>query len=157
MSSVFISHSSASAAAAARIEQAFKAAGHEAWLDNSDLGLARCCGRADRRDSTDARRPGVVGAGIPVAVGVGRDPHRVPHDRFILPCVTDDALLPQFLIRSTYMDLRTVGEERAAASGARGRESPAHANPLPPRVASASGELKLAYNRLGLMRDSPDR
>ena len=126
MSSVFISHSSASAAAAARIERAFAQAGLSTWLDNSDLGLGillrNGLTEAIQQSSAvvlvwskPASRSRWVSAEILTAFHV---------NRFILPCVTDDAPLPQFLIRSAYMDLRRPGRKIFGVWCARPRRPP---------------------------------
>ena len=124
MSSVFISHSSASAAAAARIEQAFNAAGHDAWLDNSDLGIGVQL-RPELYDairnstamvlvwSEPASRSRWVAAEILTAFHM---------DRFILPCVTDDTRLPQFFGHPVYLDLRKADDVGLGTAGARRRD-----------------------------------
>jgi hypothetical protein len=153
--SVFISHSSASAAAAARLERAFEAAGVDVWLDASDLGvgtllrneLNQAIGQSRSVVlvwSEAASRSRWVSAEILTAFHM---------NRFILPCVTDDTPLPQFLSRSVYLDLRKAGDDGVRRLVRDASTAPERANPLPPRVAAPSGELLLAYNRLGRLQE----
>ncbi len=150
MSSVFISHSSASAAAAARIEQAFNAAGHDAWLDNSDLGIGvqlRPELYEAIRNSTamvlvwsePASRSRWVAAEILMAFHM---------DRFIVPCVTDDTRLPQFFGHPVYLDLRKADDAGLARLVRAAETAPGSANPLPPRVGAPSAELIRERDRL---------
>jgi hypothetical protein len=147
---VFISHSSATAAAAAHIEQAFRAAGFEAWLDNSDLGLGvqlrpelHAAIRGSRAMvlvwSEPASRSRWVSAEILTAFHM---------DRFILPCVTDAEPLPPFFGHSVYLDMRTAGDDALARLVRAAESAPDSANPLPPRVESPSPELTRACDRL---------
>jgi hypothetical protein len=148
--SVFISHSSATAAAASRIEQAFTAAGFEAWLDNSDLGLGvqlrpelHEAIRSSRAMvlvwSEPASRSRWVSAEILTAFHLGR---------YILPCVTDAAPLPRFFGHPVYLDLRTAGDDALARLVRAAQDAPDSANPLPPLVTSPEAELERACDRL---------
>ena len=143
MHTVFISHSSATAAAAARIELAFKAAGFDAWLDNSDLGLGvqlrpelHHSIRNSRAMvlvwSEAASRSRWVSAEILTAFHM---------DRYILPCVTDDTPLPQFFRHLVYLDMRTASDDGLQRLVQAVEHAPASANPLPPFVADPSPEL----------------
>jgi hypothetical protein len=148
--SVFISHSSATATAAARIEKAFLAAGHEAWLDNSDLGLGVQL-RPELNDAIRASRAMVLVWSEPASRSrwVSAEILTAFHmDRYILPCVTDDAPLPQFFGRPVYLDLRTAGDDALARLVRAAEDAPDSANPLPPLVASPSPELIRARDRL---------
>ena len=69
-------------------------------------------------------------------------------DRFILPCVTDDAPLPQFFGHPVYLDLRTAGDDALARLVRAAETAPDSANPVPPVVASPSPELLHACDRL---------
>ena len=150
MSSVFISHSSASAAAAGRIEQAFKAAGHDAWLDNSDLGIGVQL-RPELYEaiqnstamvlvwSEPASRSRWVAAEILMAFHMGR---------FIVPCVTDDTRLPQFFGHPVYLDLRKADDAGLGRLVRDAETAPRAANPLPPRVGAPSAELIRERDRL---------
>lgn len=150
MHNVFISHSSATAAAAARIERAFAAAGFEAWLDNSDLGLGVQL-RPELQDairnsrvvvlvwSEPASRSRWVSAEILIAFHM---------DRYILPCTTDDAPLPQFFGHPVYLDLRTATDDALQRLVKAAQDAPAAANPVPPLVSSPSPELIRACDHL---------
>ena len=150
MHSVFISHSSATAAAAARIELAFTTAGFDAWLDNSDLGLGVQL-RPELHDnirhsramvlvwSEAASRSRWVSAEILTAFHM---------DRYILPCVTDDTPLPQFFGHPVYLDMRTATEDGLRRLVQAAERAPESANPLQPLVASPSPELVRACDRL---------
>ena len=150
MHTVFISHSSATAAAAARIELAFKAAGFDAWLDNSDLGLGvqlrpelHHSIRNSRAMvlvwSEAASRSRWVSAEILTAFHM---------DRYILPCVTDDTPLPQFFGHPVYLDMRTATDDGLQRLVQAAERAPESANPLLPLVASPSPELVRACDRL---------
>jgi hypothetical protein len=156
MSNVFISHSSASSAAAARLERAFEAADFDVWLDASDLGagsllrneLAAAIEQSQAVVlvwSEPASRSRWVSAEILTAF------HR---NRFILPCVTDDTPLPHFLSQSVYLDLRKSGDDAVRRLVRDAGSAPARANPLPPRVGAPSGEMLLSYNRLGRQQEA---
>jgi hypothetical protein len=147
---VFISHSSATAAAAARIEKAFLAAGHGAWLDNSDLGLGVQL-RPELHDAIRASRAMVLVWSAPASRSrwVSAEILTAFHmDRFILPCVTDATPLPQFFGGPVYLDLRTAGDDALARLVHAAEDAPDSANPLPPLVASSSPELIRARDRL---------
>jgi hypothetical protein len=147
---VFISHSSATTAAAARIEKAFIAAGHEAWLDNSDLGLGVHL-RPELHDAIRASRAMVLVWSEPASRSrwVSAEILTAFHmNRFILPCATDDAPLPQFFGGPVYLDLRAVGDDALARLVRAAEGAPDSANPLPPLVTSPSAALIRACDRL---------
>jgi len=147
---VFISHSSATAAAAARIEQAFNAAGFDAWLDNSDLGLGVQL-RAELYDSIRDSRAMVLVWSEPASRSrwVSAEILTAFHmHRYILPCVTDDTPLPQFFGHLVYLDLRTAGDVGLQRLVKAAEDAPESANPLPPFVAAPSPELIRAGDRL---------
>lgn len=150
MHSVFISHSSATAAAAARIERAFTAAGFEAWLDNSDLGLGVQL-RSELHDAIRTSRAMVLVWSEPASRSrwVSAEILTAYHmDRYILPCVTDDAPLPRFFGHPVYLDLRTAGDDALPRLVQAVERAPASANPLQPLVAAPSPELIRARDRL---------
>ena len=154
MSSIFISHSSASAAEAARIEQAFKTAGFDAWLDNSDLGIGVQL-RPELHDairnslavvlvwSEPASRSRWVCAEILVAFHL---------NRYIVPCVTDDTPLPEFLGRPVYLDLRKATDEALGRLVRSAEAAPPSANPVAPRVSAPSPELIRERDRLAQLQ-----
>jgi hypothetical protein len=147
---VFISHSSATAAAAARIELAFKAAGFDAWLDNSDLGLGVQL-RPELHDSIRHSRAMVLvwSEAASRSRWVSAEILTAFHmDRYILPCVTDDTPLPQFFGHPVYLDLRTATDEGLQRLVQAAERAPESANPLLPLVASPSPELVRACDRL---------
>lgn len=150
MHSVFISHSSATAAVAARIEQAFKAAGFDAWLDNSDLGLGVQL-RPELHDSIRTSRVMVLVWSEPASRSrwVSAEILTAFHmDRYILPCTTDDTPLPQFFGHPVYLDLRKADDDALARLVRAATDAPDAANPLPPLVTSPSPELVRACDRL---------
>ncbi|HEV8394567.1 MAG TPA: toll/interleukin-1 receptor domain-containing protein [Vicinamibacterales bacterium] len=150
MHTVFISHSSATAAAAARIEQAFTAAGFEAWLDNSDLGLGVQL-RPELHDAIRGSRAVVLVWSEPASRSrwVSAEILTAFHmDRYILPCVTDDTPLPQFFGHPVYLDVRTATDDALRRLVQAAERAPSAANPLPPFVASPSAELISARDRL---------
>jgi len=148
--SVFISHSSTTAAAAARIEVAFKTAGFEAWLDNSDLGLGVQL-RPEIHDNIRNSRAMVLVWSEPASRSrwVSAEILTAFHmDRFILPCVTDGTPLPQFFGHLVYLDLRVADDAALQRLVKAAEEAPASANPLPPFVSSPRPELVAAGDRL---------
>jgi len=155
MSSVFISHSSASAAAG-RIERAFARAGFTTWLDNSDLGV----GTLLRNALTDAIRQSravVLVWSEPASRSrwVSSEILTAFHmNRFILPCIDDDTPLPQFLSQAVYLDLRKGGNDALGRLVRAAEQAPAAANRLPPRVASFSLDLHEAYDRLARLQQN---
>ena len=152
MHNVFISHSSATAAAAARIEQAFVAAGFDAWLDNSDLGLGVQL-RPELNEAIKSSRVMVLVWSAPASRSrwVSAEILTAFHmDRFILPCVTDDTPLPQFFGHPVYLDLRTAGDDALTRLVRAAETAPDSANPVPPVVASPSPELVRACDRLAI-------
>ncbi|HET9266952.1 MAG TPA: toll/interleukin-1 receptor domain-containing protein [Vicinamibacterales bacterium] len=155
MHNVFISHSSATAAAAARIEQAFLAAGFDAWLDNSDLGLGVQL-RPELNEAIKSSRVMVLVWSAPASRSrwVSAEILTAFHmDRFILPCVTDDTPLPQFFGHPVYLDLRTAGDDALARLVRAAETAPDSANPVPPVVASPSDDLLRACDRLANGQD----
>ena len=152
MHTVFISHSSATAAAAARIEEAFRAAGFDAWLDNSDLGIGVQL-RPELHDAIRGSRAMVLVWSEPASRSrwVSAEILTAFHlDRFIVPCVTDAAPLPPFFGHLVYLDLRTAGDDGLARLVRSAESAPGSANPLPPRVEAPSPELVRARDRLAL-------
>lgn len=150
MHNVFISHSSATAAAAARIEQAFVAAGFDAWLDNSDLGLGVQL-RPELNEAIRNSRVMVLVWSEPASRSrwVSAEILTAFHmDRFILPCVTDDTPLPQFFGHPVYLDLRTAGDDALARLVRAAETAPDASNPVAPVIASPNGELLRACDRL---------
>jgi len=147
---VFISHSSATAAAAARIEQAFLTAGFDAWLDNSDLGFGVQL-RPELNDAIRSSRVVVLVWSEPASRSrwVSAEILTAFHmDRFILPCVSDDTPLPQFFGHPVYLDLRTAGDDALARLVRAAETAPESANPVATVVASPSDELLRACDRL---------
>ena len=150
MHNVFISHSSATAAAAARIEQAFLTAGFDAWLDNSDLGFGVQL-RPELNDAIRSSRVVVLVWSEPASRSrwVSAEILTAFHmDRFILPCVSDDTPLPQFFGHPVYLDLRTAGDDALARLVRAAETAPESANPVATVVASPSDELLRACDRL---------
>lgn len=155
MHNVFISHSSATAAAAARIERAFVTAGFDAWLDNSDLGLGVQL-RPELNEAIKNSRVMVLVWSAPASRSrwVSAEILTAFHmDRFILPCVTDDTPLPQFFGHPVYLDLRTAGDDALARLVRAAETAPDSANPVPPVVASPSDDLLRACDRLANGQD----
>jgi hypothetical protein len=154
MSSVFISHSSASAAEAARIEQAFKAAGFDAWLDNSDLGLGVQL-RPELYDAIRDSRAVVLVWSEPASRSrwVSAEILTAFHlNRYLVPCVTDDTPLPEFLGRPVYLDLRKANDEALGRLVQSAEAAPPSANPVAPRVSAPSPELIREADKLAQLQ-----
>jgi hypothetical protein len=158
-SQVFVSHSSARAAAAKRIAEALERAGFAAWLDNSDL-LVGVLLRNELHEairnsravvlvwSEEASKSRWISAEVLTAFHM---------DRFILPCVVDETPLPQFLSSSVYLDLRKGDADTLHKLVRAAEMAPPHTNPLPPRFAAPSIEVRLAYDRIGSLQTGVTR
>lgn len=147
---IFVSHSSISAAAAKSVEKALEDAGFNVWLDTSDLQVGVLL-RNELHDAIRKSRAVVLvwSEAASQSRWVSAEILTAFHmDRFIVPCVVDDTPLPQFLSSSVYLDLRKGGDE-VLRQLVRGTEmAQKNANPLPPRVAAPSAEVRLSYNRI---------
>ena len=141
--SVFVSHSSADAAAAKRVAEALEIARFDVWLDSSDIRLGVLL--RNELHQAIAKSRAVVLLWSEAAVKsrwVAAEILTAFHmDRFIVPCVVDDTPLPQFLASSVYLDLRRNQSEALTRLAHAVEHAPDQANPLPPRMASASAEL----------------
>jgi hypothetical protein len=154
MPSVFISHSSASAAEAARIEQAFTTAGFDAWLDNSDLGVGVQL-RPELHDAIRNSRAVVLVWSAPASRSrwVSAEILTAFHlNRYIEPCVTDDTPLPEFLGRPVYLDLRQASDAALGRLVRSAEAAPPSANPVAPRVSAPSSELIRERDRLAQLQ-----
>lgn len=154
-STVFVSHSSANAAAAKRVGKALDAVGCGVWLDSSDIRLGVLL-RNELHEAIQKSRAVVLLWSEPASKSrwVAAEILTAFHlDRFIIPCVVDDAPLPQFLGNSVYLDLRK-NETDALGQLARAVENaPKHANPIPPRMASASAELNRVIDAIAAAQE----
>lgn len=154
-SRVFVSHSSANAAAAKRVGEALEAARFDVWLDSSDIRLGVLL-RNELHEaiaksravallwSEPASRSRWVAAEILTAFHM---------DRFIIPCVVDDTPLPQFLTNSVYLDLRKNEAEALGQLTRAVKKAPKQANPIPPRMASASADLTRAIDTIAAAQE----
>jgi hypothetical protein len=74
-------------------------------------------------------------------------------DRFIIPCVLDVAPFPEFLGNSVHLDLQKNEAEALGQLARAVKKAPQHANPIPPRIASASAELKQAIKTIAAAQE----
>ena len=74
-------------------------------------------------------------------------------DRFIIPCVVDETPLPQFLANSVYLDLRRNETEALGQLARAVEKAPKQANPIPPRMASASADLTRAIEAIAAAQE----
>jgi len=152
---VFVSHSSANAAAAKRVGEALEAVAFDVWLDSSDIRLGVLL-RSELHEAIGRSRAVALLWSEPASKSrwVAAEILTAFHmDRFIVPCVVDDTPLPQFLANSVYLDLRG-NETEALGQLARAVENaPKQANPLPPRMASASAELTRAIETIAAAQE----
>lgn len=148
--SAFISHSSANAALARRVEQTLAQHGIEAWLDSSDIRVGTML-RAELQQaiggaqalvllwSGPAARSRWVAAELLTAYHLGR---------FVVPCVLDDTPLPFFLDNTLHLRLRARARDwidpLVRAVGA----APQAANPLPKVLSARSAELDATLRRV---------
>ena len=147
-SRIFVSHSSANAAAAKRVGTALEAAGFGVWLDSSDIRLGVLL-RNELHEAIQKSRGVVLLWSEPASKSrwVAAEILTAFHmDRFIIPCVVDDAPLPQFLGNSVYLDLRKNEADALGQLARAAKNVPKQANPIPPRIGSESAELKRAID-----------
>lgn len=105
---VFISHASANANAAREVEAALQAAGHDAWLDDSDIHIGVLL-RNELQQAIAASKAVVLLWSKPAAGSrwVAAEILTAFHlNRFILPCLVSTVELPQFLSRTVFCDFR---------------------------------------------------
>jgi hypothetical protein len=143
---VFVSHSSANATVAKNVGSTLKASGFSVWLDSSDIPLGMLL-RSELHEAIRNSRAVALLWSQPASKSrwVAADILTAFHmDRFIIPCVVDVARLPEFLGNSVYLDLRKNETEALGQLARAVKKAPRQANPIPPRIASASAELKQA-------------
>jgi len=150
-----VSHSSANAAAAKSVGKALEAAGFGVWLDSSDIRLGVLL-RNELYEAIQKSRAVALLWSEPASKSrwVAAEILAAFHmDRFIIPCVVDDAPLPQFLGNSVYLDLRKNEAEALGQLARAVEKARKQANPIPPRIASASAELKQAIDKIAAAQE----
>lgn len=140
----FISHSSADAALAGRVERALERDGQTAWLDKTEIRVGSLL-RDELQSSIEGSRAVIllwskaaarsrwVAAEVLTAFHLGR---------FIIPCVLDAARLPQFLESTVYLDFRRNPRAQIKTLLRAVREAPREANELLPVMSAQSPELR---------------
>jgi hypothetical protein len=149
---VFISHSSADAAQAKRVEQALRRSRQRVWLDSSKIRVGSLL-RDELQSQIEGSRVVVllwskaaarsrwVAAEVLTAFHTGR---------FIIPCSLDAATPPAFLENAVRVDFRRDEQEQLKTLRRAVREAPDAANELQPVLSAQEPELveyaqKIAY------------
>jgi hypothetical protein len=146
----FISHSSKNGAAARRLEKLLEAEGLEVWLDDSEIRLGVLLD-SELQTSIRRCRTFVLLWSKPAAESrwVNTEWLTAFHqDRFILPCVLDEARLPQCLQNSVYLKLQRVGQDEAKRLAREIREAGDSATPVAPLMRAESPELSEAITTI---------
>lgn len=147
---IFISHAHANIRVARKIETALQSAGHDAWLDDSDIHIGVLL-RKELQQAISASKAVVLvwseaaSKSRWVAAEILTSFHL---DRFIVPCVVDAAGLPQFLSRSIFIDLRRSRERAVAKLGEQLKVVPGGRNEFPAAMPFQSAELQQTIYRL---------
>src|SRR4051794_31997277 len=104
----FISHASADLKIAEHVEKAPKAQGLKVWLDHSEIQLGVLLGDELRNSITACRVLILLWSATAAASRWVNTEWIAAHhlDRFILPVVLDDTLLPQCFEHTVHLDLR---------------------------------------------------
>ena len=146
----FISHSSADASLAARVEKRLERAALQAWLDRSEIHVGALL-RDELHDAIRQSRTFIllwskgasasrwVAAELLTAVHVGR---------FIIACAVDDTPLPQFLRGTIWIDLRKNLPAQLETLCRAVEKAPARASALPPVMSAQSPELQKVLTEL---------
>ena len=141
---VFISHSSANAGTAERIERGLKTAGLKVWLDDSEIRLGVLLAN-ELQESIRASRTFLLLWSKPASQSrwVVSEILTAYHlDRFIIPGVLDDAEQVFFLSQSVFLDLRVFDDPAVDRLARAVRKAPDRANELPVRMSSQSPQVR---------------
>jgi hypothetical protein len=142
----FISHSSANRSVAAELEKALEAAGLQVWLDDSEITLGALLGK-ELQDSIRASRVLILlwSRNAASSRWVKSEWLTAFHlNRYIVPCVLDDTLLPQCLQAGTFLRIQQVTEPVVESLLRAVRKAPGNSNPLAPVMRSDSPEVSTA-------------
>lgn len=146
----FISHSSADRSVASKIEKALEAAGLRVWLDDSEIRLGALLGK-ELQDSIRASRVLLLLWSRHAASSrwIKSEWLTAFHlNRYIVPCVLDDTLLPQCLQGTVFQRTRQVTASVAEDLVRAVREAPDSSNELAPAMGSESPEVKEVIVRI---------
>src|SRR3954462_12937111 len=157
----FISHASADLKIAEHLENALKTQGFEVWLDHSQIRLGVLLGD-ELRASISACRVLILlwSAAAAASRWVNTEWIAAHHlDRFILPVVLDDTLLPQCFEHTIYVDLRGNRDAEIMRLAKAVSAAQIGANPLPAPMRAEAPELREAPSRQSPpgRRSSPTR
>jgi len=142
----FISHSSANRSAASELEKALEAAGLQVWLDDSEITLGVLLGK-ELQDSIRASRVLLLLWSRHAASSrwVRSEWLTAFHlNRYIVPCVLDDTLLPQCLQGDVFLRMRQVTARVVEHLSRAVREAPDSSNPMAPVMRSESSDVSAA-------------
>jgi len=142
----FLSHSSANAAMAKRVEKVLAERGVEAWLDSSDIRLGVLL-RGELQDAIKGARVFVLLWSKPAAQSrwVAAELLTAFHlNRFIIPCTLDECPLPFFLQNTLNLRLTPRGKGWIDSLVRAVAEAPKSANRIPGILSSQSQELREA-------------
>jgi hypothetical protein len=153
----FISHSSADAALAARVEKRLERDGLTAWLDRSEIRVGLLL-RDELHTSIKQSRAVVLLWSKAAAASrwVAAELLTAFHlNHFIIACALDGTRLPQFLESTIYLDFRKNVPEQLKTLCRAVREAPRRANALPPVMSARNPALQemIEQNALGQVHE----
>jgi hypothetical protein len=146
----FISHASADMDVAVHVERVLEAANLDVWLDLSEIQLGVMLSGELQEAIRSCRALVLLWSERAAASRWVNTEWLAAHhlDRFILPCVLDDTLLPQCFEHSVHLDLRGARDAALARLTAAVRVVELGANQLPPPLRAESSELRDAIQAL---------
>jgi hypothetical protein len=147
---IFISHAHANVRTARRIQAALQSAGHDPWLDETDIGVGKLLRKELQRAIAGSRVVVVVWSKAAAqSRWVAAELLTAFHlNRLIVPCVLDGTTLPQFLSRSIFTDLRRPREEALEKLGRQLKAVGKGRNEFPEAVPYQAPELMKTIDRL---------
>ena len=146
----FISHSSANASLAARVEKRLERASLAAWLDRSEIHVGALL-RDELHDAIRQSRTFIllwskaasgsrwVAAELITSVLLRR---------FVIACALDETPLPQFLRGTIWIDLRRSQTAQLETLCRAVENAPARPSALPPAMSAQSPELQKELNQV---------
>ena len=140
---IFISHAHANIRVARKVKVALQNAGHDSWLDDSNIHVGVMLRKELQQAIADSGTVVLVWSKAAstsrwVASEILTSFHL---DRLIVPCVLDNVALPQFLSRSISSDLRRARGGALAKLGEQLKAVPQGRNEFPEAVPYQSPEL----------------
>ena len=146
----FISHSSANASLAARVEKRLERAALAAWLDRSEIRVGALL-RDELHDAIRQSRTFILLWSKPASasrwVAAELITAALLH-RFIIACAIDETPLPQFLRGTIWIDWRSRRPAQLETLCRAVENAPTRASALPPVMSAQNPELQKDLNRV---------